>query len=61
MTESENTEPKEQPTPHETIRFGVWNVAVSKETMRQLVPYLGWSFLITSAGIALAALYWGAK
>jgi hypothetical protein len=59
MTESENDEDKGPR--HETIRFGPWNVSVSKDTMRQLVPYVGWSFLITAAAIAAAACYWGVK
>jgi hypothetical protein len=58
MPDSENTD---KDTQHETIRFGAWNMSLSKDTMRQLVPYVGWSLLISSAAVAAAALYWGVK
>lgn len=45
----------------ETISFGSLKASLSRESMKMIMPFVGWSLLISSTLIAVAAIIWGTK
>jgi hypothetical protein len=51
-----NQEPEPEPE-QELVTLGPMKMQVSRETMKVLAPFVGWSLLITSIALAIAAIY----
>jgi hypothetical protein len=45
----------------ELVSIGPMKIQVSKETMKALAPFVGWSLIIVSAAALVAATVWGSK
>lgn len=57
MTEEE----KKQQEERETVSIGPLKATLSRENMKTIMPFVGWSLIIITVASVIGAVVWGTK
>jgi hypothetical protein len=55
------TEEEQKREDQETVTIGPLKATLSRENMRTIMPYVGWSLIILTAASVAGAIIWGIK